>query len=96
VTQHVRPHVDALQRPFQEERRTPSGRRCSRLHDDGAERAAGINYERMPVVLFNPDDFETWLSGPTEEAFKLARSNAAAQVRIVQSGAEKLDLPEAA
>jgi putative SOS response-associated peptidase YedK len=23
------------------------------------ELTAGINYERMPVVLFNPDDFET-------------------------------------
>jgi hypothetical protein len=42
------------------------------------ELTTGINYERMPVVLFNPDDFQTWLSGSTEEAFKLAGSNAAA------------------
>jgi hypothetical protein len=45
---------------------------------------------------FNTGDFETRLSGSTEEAFKLAGSNAAAQVRIVESGAEKRDLPEAA
>jgi putative SOS response-associated peptidase YedK len=32
-----------------------------------------INRERMPVLLSGPADFETWLSGSTEEAFKLAR-----------------------
>ena len=35
---------------------------------------------------------ETWLSGSTEEAFKLARSYAADQMRIVQSGSERKDL----
>ncbi len=46
----------------------------------------------MPVLLSNPDDFETWLSAPPEEAFKLARSYAAEQMRIVQSGSEREDL----
>jgi putative SOS response-associated peptidase YedK len=53
---------------------------------------ASINHERMPVLLSKPDDFETWLSGSTEEAFKLARSYAAEQMRIVQSGSERRDL----
>jgi putative SOS response-associated peptidase YedK len=44
----------------------------------------------------NPADFETWLSGSTEEAFKLARSYAAQEMRIVQSGSERKDLLEAA
>ena len=33
-----------------------------------------INHERMPVLLSGEDQFETWLSGPVEEAFALARS----------------------
>ena len=37
---------------------------------------ASINHERMPVLLTDPADFETWLSGSTDEAFKLARSYA--------------------
>ncbi len=53
---------------------------------------ASINHERMPVLLSNRDDFETWLSGSTEEAFRLARSYAADQMRIVQSGSERKDL----
>jgi putative SOS response-associated peptidase YedK len=53
---------------------------------------ASINHERMPVLLSDPADFETWLSGSPEEAFKLARSYAADQMRIVQSGSERKDL----
>ena len=49
------------------------------------ELTASINHERMPVLMSEPADFETWLSGSTEEAFKLARSYAAEQMRIVQS-----------
>jgi putative SOS response-associated peptidase YedK len=45
-----------------------------------------INHERMPVLMSDPTDFGVWLSGSTEEAFKLARSYAAEQMRIVQSG----------
>ena len=56
------------------------------------ELAQSINHERMPVLMSDPDDFETWLSGSTEEAFKLARSYAAEQMRIVQSGAVREDL----
>ena len=56
-----------------------------------------INHERMPVLLSDPGDFATWLSGSTEEAFKLARSYAADQMRIVQSsGSGRRDLLEAA
>jgi len=51
-----------------------------------------INHERMPVLLTNEIDFETWLSGSTEEAFALARSFDPDAVRIVQSGKVKDDL----
>jgi len=51
-----------------------------------------INHERMLVLLSDPANFETWLSGSTDEAFKLARSYAADQMRIVQSGSERKDL----
>lgn len=56
------------------------------------ELTASINHERMPVLLTSPSDFETWLSAPVDEAFALARSYAAEQMRIVQSGFEKRDL----
>jgi len=56
------------------------------------ELTASINHERMPVLLAGPADFETWLSGSTEEALKLARSYTANQMRIVQSGSERKDL----
>jgi putative SOS response-associated peptidase YedK len=57
---------------------------------------ASINHERMPVLISDPSDFETWLSGSPEEAFKLARSYAADQMRIVQFGADLKDLLKAA
>jgi putative SOS response-associated peptidase YedK len=60
------------------------------------ELTASINHERMPVLLTDPDDFDTWLSGSTEDAFKLARSYAANEMRIVQSGSERQDLLDAA
>ena len=46
-----------------------------------------INHERMPVLLSEENDFETWLSGTSAEAFALARA-----MRIVQSGFDKKDL----
>jgi len=46
----------------------------------------------MPVLITYPVDFETWISAPTADAFKLARSYAVEQMRIVQSGAEREDL----
>jgi putative SOS response-associated peptidase YedK len=57
---------------------------------------ASINHERLPVLLSDPADFENWLSGSAEEAFKLARSYSAEQMRIVQSGSDRRDLLEAA
>ena len=56
------------------------------------ELTVSINHERTPVLLTDPADFETWLSGSTEDAFTLARSYAADQMRIVQSGSERKDL----
>ena len=47
-------------------------------------------------MMSDPRDFETWLSGSTEDAFKLARSYAADQMRIVQSGSKREDLISAA
>lgn len=41
-------------------------------------------------MLSEPADFETWLSGSPDEAFKLARSYAAERMRIVQSAWELL------
>lgn len=51
-----------------------------------------INHERMPVLLSDEEDFETWLTGTPEEAFALARSFDPNAMRIVQSGKDKEDL----
>jgi len=51
-----------------------------------------INHERMPVLLSEEADIETWLSGSPAEAFALARSYDPAAMRIVQSGLDKKDL----
>ena len=56
------------------------------------ELTQSINHERMPVLISDPADYETWLSGSPEDAFKLARSYAAEQMRIVQFSADKEDL----
>jgi hypothetical protein len=40
----------------------------------------------MPVLLSGEDQFETWLSGPVEEAFALARSFDPGAMRVFQSG----------
>ncbi len=60
------------------------------------ELTASINHERMPVLLSNEAEFETWLRGTRDEAFGLVRSYDAGAMRIVQSGREKRDLLEAA
>lgn len=51
-----------------------------------------INHERMPVLLSEDADFETWLSGSPSEAFALARSFDPSAMRIAQSGMDKEDL----
>lgn len=51
-----------------------------------------INHERMPVLLSEETDFETWLSGSPAEPFAPARSYDPNSMRIVQSGFDKKDL----
>ena len=60
------------------------------------ELTVSINPERMPVLLSEREQFDTWLTGTPEEAFALAKSYSADAMRIVQSGAERKDLLEAA
>jgi putative SOS response-associated peptidase YedK len=50
-----------------------------------------INHERMPVLLSEEEEFETWPSGSPGEAFTLARSFDPGGMRIVQSGLDKKD-----
>jgi putative SOS response-associated peptidase YedK len=50
-----------------------------------------INHERMPVLLSEPDEFETWLKGTPNEAMALARPYPAERLRIVQEGFDKED-----
>jgi putative SOS response-associated peptidase YedK len=52
----------------------------------------GINQERMPVLLSEKEEFETWLRGAPDEAMTLVRSFDPDAMRIVQSGFDKEDL----
>jgi putative SOS response-associated peptidase YedK len=51
-----------------------------------------INHERMPVVLTDQHQFETWLHGSRDEALALAQQYPPEMMRIVQEGFEKKDL----
>jgi putative SOS response-associated peptidase YedK len=53
---------------------------------------ATILHDRMPVLLSNETDFETWLTAPPDVAYGLVRTYEAERMQIVQSGAEKQDL----
>lgn len=53
---------------------------------------ATIMHDRMPVLLSDPADFETWLTGSPEAAYGLVRTYPAERMRIVQSGKHKQDL----
>jgi putative SOS response-associated peptidase YedK len=53
-----------------------------------------INHERMPVLLTEEAQFDTWLTGSSKDAFRLVESFAPERMRIVQSGFKKEDLLE--
>jgi len=49
----------------------------------------------MPVILTTPEEYETWLTAPTEEALKLQRPLPDEMLEIVAEG-QRSDQPEAA
>ena len=51
-----------------------------------------VNHERMPVLLTEEGEFETWLNGAPADAMRLVRSFDPDRMSIVQEGAEKQDL----
>lgn len=53
---------------------------------------ATINHERMPVILTQEQQFNTWLHGSTQDAMRLVHSHDPAQMQMVQSGFKKEDL----
>ena len=55
-----------------------------------------INHERMPVLLTQEEEFDTWLRGSSDEALALAREYPSEQTWIVQEGLDKEDLLSAA
>lgn len=50
-----------------------------------------INHERMPVLLATEQAFATWLEGSPDEARALLTEYPPDQMRMVQSGYDKLD-----
>jgi putative SOS response-associated peptidase YedK len=54
-----------------------------------------IHPKAMPVILTTPEEYETWLTAPTEEALKLQRPLPDEMLEIVAEG-QRSDQPEAA
>ena len=79
--------LDAVPRPLKKNGENVDQEVFAFMTTEPNDLTKSINHERMPVLMSDPTDFETWLSGSTEDAFKLALSYAAEQMRIVQSGA---------
>lgn len=52
-----------------------------------------IHPSRMPVMLSDEEQFETWLTGSPDDAYRLARPHHAEAMRIVHKG-EKKDAAE--
>ena len=50
-----------------------------------------INHERMPVLLTQAEEFETWLRGSVDETLALMREYPPEKMRIVQEGFDKED-----
>jgi len=56
---------------------------------------ATINHERMPVLLTDEAEFDTWMRGSADEALGLAMEYPAERMRMAQAGFDKKDLPVA-
>lgn len=54
-----------------------------------------IHAKAMPVILTQPEEFETWLAAPVEEALALQRPLPAELLKIVASGSTKDEGPVA-
>jgi len=54
-----------------------------------------INHERSPVLLTQEEQFATWLTGASKEAFGLIRASDPERMRIVRAGFDKKDVLDA-
>ena len=52
-----------------------------------------IHPKAMPVILTTPEEVETWMTAPAEEALKLQRPLPDGALRIVARGLLKEDTP---
>lgn len=59
------------------------------LTTDPNKEVGAIHPKAMPVILPTPEDIETWMTAPTDEALKLQRPLADGSVRIVARGEKK-------
>jgi putative SOS response-associated peptidase YedK len=53
------------------------------------DEVGAIHPKAMPVILTNPDDIETWMSAPAEEALRLQRPLRDGELTIVARGDRK-------
>lgn len=55
------------------------------------ELVATVNHERMPVLLANEEEHDTWLNGSVDEALGLVKPFPPERMRIVKAGYDKRD-----
>jgi putative SOS response-associated peptidase YedK len=48
-----------------------------------------VHPKAMPVILNTPEEIETWMTAPAEEALKLQRPLSNGTLRIVATGTKK-------
>ena len=84
-------HLAQLQRTGEEGRPSVEIETYAFLTTTPNSLVATINHERMPVILTQEEEFDTWLKAPVDEAFALAREYPPEKMRIVQEGFYKED-----
>jgi putative SOS response-associated peptidase YedK len=82
-------------RPWTGERKGESGehRLFAFLTTESNDLVRPIHEKAMPVVLSDPEAWETWLTGPTEEALELQRPLQPNGLAIVATNIRTDDLP---
>ena len=63
------------------------------LTTDANAEVVAFHPKAMPVILTRPEEIETWMTAPTEEALKLQRPLPNGSLKIVARGSKQDEAP---